>query len=192
MSKTTIAIPYYSGQGHTKRLAAHVQEGIQGIQNVESKLLLVTEMTEHDWDYLMNATGIVFGSPTYMGSVAAKYKTFMEELAGSTWVTQKLANKVGAAFTIGTYPAGDKLSTLQQLSVFAAQHSMIWVGQNEVGSRVTQDGLGINADGAWLGLSACSSPDKTQLIDPIYQDTARRFGQRIAKTCVRWNSFSAT
>ena len=78
-----------------------------------------------------------------------------------------------------------------QLVVYAAQHGMIWIGQDELGSQVTGDTAGTNAAGAWLGLMATSVADKTQLIDQADLDTAVIFGQRFAWSCQRWYQLGA-
>ncbi len=44
------------------------------------------------------------------------------------WALQSWRDKLAAAFTHSAAPSGDKLGTLTQLAVFAAQHGMIWVG----------------------------------------------------------------
>ena len=44
------------------------------------------------------------------------------------WALQGWRDKLAAGFTHSAAPSGDKLGTLTQLAVFAAQHGMIWVG----------------------------------------------------------------
>ncbi len=104
------------------------------------------------------------------------------------WVEQKWVDKIAAGFTVGICPSGDKLNSLIQMSIFAAQHGMIWAGMNHIGSRFTKDGAGINEAGSFLGLMAQSSPDKEKLISENCAQTAILFGKRIAETTVRWHS----
>ena len=154
-----IAILYYSGSGHTKRLAEIIAEGI----GEKTTLLLdATNLSEKDWRFLDQADGIIFGAPTYMGSVSAGFKAFMDESSGR-WTKQIWADKIAAGFTVATYASGDKLVSLQQLSVFAAQHGMIWVGQKEIGPSGS-DQAAINWQGSWLGMMATSSRDKAVLM----------------------------
>jgi NAD(P)H dehydrogenase (quinone) len=101
---------------------------------------------------------------------------------------KKWKNKIAAGFTVGASTSGDKLNSLIQLSVFAAQHGMIWVGQSHVGSKNTKDGKKINDVGSWLGLSATSNPDKSKMIYEHDALTARLFGQRIAHISQKWKS----
>lgn len=61
-----------------------------------------------------------------MGSVAGQFKLFLDEFPyRGLWTEQKLVDKVAAGFTVATYPSGDKLNTIIQLSIFAAQFGMI-------------------------------------------------------------------
>lgn len=182
-----LAILYYSGSGHTEKLAQLIADGTESVANVQPTLVHVGRQETLDWPFLERAAGVVFGSPTYMGSIAADMKAVMDQTGGDFWVEQRWADKIAAGFTVATYPSGDKLVTLTQLAVFAAQHGMIWVGQNRIGSRAKKDGLGINDAGAWLGLMATSSPDKTRLIGDEDAETARLFGRRVAEATVRWH-----
>ncbi|MEM1313039.1 MAG: hypothetical protein AAGI51_00685, partial [Pseudomonadota bacterium] len=98
------------------------------------------------------------------------------------------ADRLAAGMTVATFPSGDKLSTLTQFAVFAAQHGMIWVGQAEIGAPVTAREDGVNAQGAWLGLAATSDRDKTRLISEGDAESARRLGARLARAAARWRA----
>ena len=176
-----IAIIYSTGAGHTAALARLIAEAMAPLHEV--KLIDVAGMNAADWQALDRAEAIVFGAPTYMGSVAAGFKEFMDE-SSDRWSQQRWADKLAAGFTIATYPSGDKLSSLTQLAVFAAQHGMVWVGARGIAPA----GAGREAEnwqGAWLGLMATSSRDKTVLIDTGDAAAARQFGARIAGFCAR-------
>ena len=174
-----IVIAYSRGAGHTRRLAEHIAEGAGAL------LVDVERIGDDDWAVLDAAEAIFFGAPTYMGSAAAAFKAFMDE-SSDRWSDQAWADKIAAGFTVATYPSGDKLTTLQQLSVFAAQHGMIWVGLDAMGEKGAAAETGINRDGFALGLGATSSTDKIRLIDGGDAETARRFGARVAAAAVRW------
>lgn len=179
-----IAITFFSGHGHTRRLAEQIAGGI-GQEGGNARLVDVSELSQTDWRAMQAADGILFGAPTYMGSVAAEFKSFMDA-SSDIWTEQSWADKTAGGFTVATFPSGDKLSSLTQLAVFAAQHGMIWVGQNQIGAPVRSEEPDINPTGSWLGLAATSSRDKSQLIGPGDLETARRFGQRMATATRRW------
>lgn len=179
-----IAIAYYSGRGHTRRLAEEIAVAL-GAADCNARLIEVTAMTDLDWQALDAADAIVMGSPTYMGSAAAGFKTFMDA-TGELWAKQRWADKLAAGFTVAIFPGGDKIVTLQQMLTFAMQHGMVWVGQDQIGAPVDKANPDINQSGVWLGLGAVSDRDKTQLIPPGDLETARRFGARIARATRRW------
>jgi len=187
---TTVAIVYHSGFGHTKVVAEAVQRGAGSVEGVEAKLFAAGDFDPPDenkqyhgaWHELADADAIIFGSPTYMGSVAAGLKTFMEHTS-PLWYRQEWKDKIAAGFTNSGGLSGDKLSTLFDLAAFAAQHSMIWVTQG-----IFYDPEGINRLGAWLGLMTQADPGKGPDAAPPEEDrrTAERFGARVAEATVRW------
>jgi len=190
MQKTkVIAIPYFTGAGHTKKLAELVLEGIKSVSDIEVALIDVENLDDSSWKKIDRADAIIFASPTYMGSVAGIFKSFMDE-TGNFWIEQKWADKIAAGITVGTSASGDKLNALVQMCVFAAQHGMIWIGQNHVGSKHTNDGQKINEAGAWLGLTAQSDSNKSKLIVDHDIETAKIFGRRVAKATLRWYKFN--
>jgi len=176
----TVCIAYFSGSGHTAKLAQAIAEGA-----ADAAVLDVTQMSDADWAALDAAPAIVFGSPTYMGSTAADFDAFLER-ASSRWADQLWADKIAAGFTVASHGSGDKLIALQRMAIYAAQMGMIWVGQREIGAPVNPDNPGINRDGCWLGLTATSSRDKSKLIEANDMETARRFGARVAGAAARW------
>lgn len=173
-------IPYFSGKGHTARVAGAIAEGAGG-----ARLIDVEAMGAADWTALDGAEAVVFGSPTYMGSVAARYEQFLEE-AAERWDELPWADRIAAGFTVATYPSGDKLSTLIRLGVYAGQMGMVWVGQTEIGTPVDPAKPGINGDGSYLGLMATSVRDKSRMVRPEDLESARRFGARISTATLRW------
>ncbi|MFK7938857.1 MAG: flavodoxin family protein [Roseovarius sp.] len=180
MTQPLIAIPYFTGSGHTRVLAQAIASGAPN-----TALIDVTAMTETDWRTLNDAQAILFGSPTYMGSTAARYDHFLEE-AADLWTDLPWRDKIAGGFTVASYPSGDKLSALFRLSIYASQMGMIWIGPTDIGAPVEPDQPGINRDGSMLGLMARSDPDKSIMINAGDTETARRFGARIHSCAQRW------
>ena len=182
-----IIVLYYSGSGHTKILANNILSGVKSI-NKKAKLINVQSIDERGWQQLISAKGIMLGSPTYLGGVAGQFKLFLDQTSQKGfWRNQMLVDKMAAGFTVATYPSGDKLNTLVQLALFAAQHGMIWVNNDELGSKVKPENGELNQTGSWLGLMATSVKDKTQLISQSDKDTAYQFGIRFARQVARFN-----
>ncbi|MEM6372330.1 MAG: flavodoxin family protein [Pseudomonadota bacterium] len=179
----TIALPFYSGAGHTAQMAQAIAEGATR-DGVNAHVLNVETLDAAGWATLDGADAILFGAPTYMGSAAARYAAFLEE-AGERWMDLGWKDKIAGGFTVATFPSGDKLSTLQRFSIFAAQMGMIWVGPAEIGAPVYPEREGVNADGAWLGLMASSARQPRGAVRPSDLTTAARFGARVADVAQR-------
>ncbi len=120
-----IAVIYHSSWGHTASLAKAVVRGAEKVPGVSVKLFTADEATRN-LDALDSFDAMIFGCPTYMGSAAAEFKKFME-VSSKKWTALNWKDKIAAGFTNSTCYSGDKLSTLVQLVIFAAQHGMIWV-----------------------------------------------------------------
>lgn len=84
-------------------------------------------ISDDGWEYLAVADTIIFGSPTYMGSVSWQFKKFADA-SSKQWFDQKWRDKLAAGFTNSSGMNGDKLSTLHYMFTLSMQHSMIWVG----------------------------------------------------------------
>lgn len=189
MSNVQIAVVYHSTYGHTARQAQAVQAGVEQVQGAEA-LLLTTEEAQVRWDDLARVDGIIFGSPTYMASVSAAFKAFQD--ATSPAVLSKGAawqNKIAAGFTNSGAHAGDKLATLIQLALFAAQHGMHWVNMAlpPANNSATGSERDMNRLGFWLGAGAQSNVDQTSETAPPEADlaTARHLGQRVAQVALQ-------
>lgn len=174
-----VAVVYHSGYGHTQKQAEAVADGAAAAG--ARVLLLPIAEAEARIDDLNAADAIVFGSPTYMGSVSGPFKTWMD---ATSKVWGKWDGKLAAGFTNSASQSGDKLNTLQQLSIFAAQHGMVWVslglmpGNNNSKGSVSD----LNRLGSFLGAMAQSNADEGPEKGPIASDleTAKHLGRRVA------------
>ena len=183
-----IVIVYHSGYGHTAAQAAAVARGARSAPGTAVQLVKVEEVDRH-WPDLAAADAIVFGSPTYMGSASAPFKTFMDA-SSKAWTSQEWKDKLAAGFTNSASQSGDKLSTLQQLAVFAAQHSMVWVGLGLLPGNNSSKGStdDLNRLGSFLGAMAQSNADQGPEQGPTAADlrTAEHLGRRVAEMALRW------
>jgi multimeric flavodoxin WrbA len=173
-----IAIVYHSGYGHTKMVAESIRTG--ALTEVESVRLLSTIEAQDSFEVLHQADTIVFGSPTYMGTVSAEFKKFMEA-TGKFWYAQKWKDKLAAGFTNSSTLNGDKLNSLQQMSLFAAQHSMLWISCGVLPRFENDRQLDApNGMGSYLGLMTLSDNATGAVNAPRGLETAELFGKRIA------------
>ena len=124
-----IAIAFPSGYGHTAKQAEAVAAGAESVPGTVTDLVLLDEpLTDDVWARLTAADAIIFGTPTYMGSPSWVFKKFAEESVRVWAADLAWRDKIAAGFTNSKAMSGDKLNSLVDLAVFAAQHGMIWVG----------------------------------------------------------------
>lgn len=182
----SVAIVYHSGYGHTKVIAEAVARGVGSIGGSTPHLIPVDTIDAH-WDTLAAADAIIFGAPTYMGSASAQFKGFMDA-SSKHW--GKWRDKIAAGFTNSASQSGDKLSTLTQLAVFAAQHQMIWTSLGLMPGNNSSTGTvdDLNRLGAFLGAMSQSNADQGAELTPSSADqrTAEYLGTRVAEVAGRW------
>lgn len=179
---TKIAIVYHSGFGHTQKQAEAVGAGARKIAGAKVALIPVAE-AEARIEELNAADAIIFGAPTYMGSVSGPFKSFMD-FTGKIWYGRGWKDKIAAGFTNSASQSGDKFNSLVQLATFAAQHAMIWVGLDLLPGNNNSKGSvnDLNRLGSFLGAMAQSNNDEGPEKGPIESDllTAQHLGKRVA------------
>lgn len=177
-----IAIVYDSGFGHTAKQAQAVAEGVGQIAGADAMLVAVAD-GDISWDALEACDAIIFGSPTYSGTITSRLKKFMEDTTRPVWLPQKWRNKVAAGFTNSGAMHGDKLNALISMALFAAQHGMIWVGLDLFPGKTNDD---LNRVGSWLGAMAQSNDESPEL-SPLLSDlkTAAYLGRRVAEIALQ-------
>lgn len=174
-----VCIVYTSGTGYTALLAEAVHEGAKA--QVPAKLIRTEDFSSAEsgpWDELAASKAIIFGSPTYFGSVSAEMKRFVD-LNIANWYQQSWAGKLAAGFTVSASPSGDKLGCLSSLSIFAAQMGMLWV---PVGLLPSRDEKHLNRWSSFLGVMGVADYEKSEqgLFDGD-AETARHLGKHVAK-----------
>jgi len=169
MTKTVVV--YHSGYGHTQRVAQFVAEGAKAtIVAIDAD----GNITDAEWEALNAADAIIFGSPTYMGTVSWQFKKFADATS-KQWFGSAWKDKVAGGFTISASPSGDKLSTIQYFITLAMQQGMVWVGQPAM-----NDG-NINRLGSNSGVMAQVGPTSPAADIPQGDlDTAKAYGERVA------------
>jgi NAD(P)H dehydrogenase (quinone) len=182
MSK--IAIVFHSGYGHTACMAEEVASGAKGAMvtiNAEGNL------TDTQWATLATADAIIFGSPTYMGSVSWQFKKFADA-SSKVWGAQGWKDKIAAGFTNSASMNGDKLSTLHYMFTLSQQHSMLWVGTGMLPSNTkAAQRNDLNYLGSFVGAMAQTPSDASGAeMLPGDLTTAKQFGIRVAAVTDRF------
>lgn len=120
-----ILIVYDSRTGNTEKTAFLVAEGVRKVNGVNC---IVKKVDETNLDDLLNADGIIIGSPTYYGGMSAKIKDLIDK---SVKIHGKLEGKVGAAFTTSGGTATGAETTLLSIIKALLIHGMIVKGDPE-------------------------------------------------------------
>jgi len=186
MTSPLTAIVYHSGYGHTEVLAKAVERGAAKVG--ETALIKISpegKIEDAQWDILNKADAIIFGAPTYMGSASGPFKMFADA-SSKSWFQGLWKDKVGGGFTNSHSLSGDKLATLQQFSILAAQHGMIWVSTGVPGAQQKdtphqRDENDLNRLGSFLGVMAQAENAGPDITPPAGDlKTGEHYGERIA------------
>ena len=181
---TTVSILYFSGSGHTTKLAEAVQKGAASVSDVQTHLIaingddIVKGRYKNDavFAQLDASDAIIFGSPTYMGGPAAQFKAFADA-TGDRWYRSAWRDKLAAGFTVSSGPSGDKLSTLHYFFTLAMQHGMLWAGFPET----PMNDKGINRLSSYSGVMAQAGQEPVdEAPNAADKLTGELLGQRVA------------
>src|ERR1700741_5266856 len=183
-----IVVVYHSGYGHTVKIAEAVARGAATVNGARVELI-TAEQAPGRWELLDGADAIIMGAPTYMGSLAAPFKAFMDATSHLQYAEKRWEGKIAAGFTNGASRGGDKQNSLVQLMTFAAQHQMHWVnlGLNYGNNRsVTNEDI-LNRDSYTLGIAGQADMDLSSDVAPPPSDlrAAEFLGRRGAEAAQR-------
>jgi NAD(P)H dehydrogenase (quinone) len=114
-----VLVVYHSRSGHTELMANRIADALRG----EGLEVVCRKVGEANVDELLDVDGVVVGSPTYYGAMAAEVKSFLDR---SVKHHTKLDGKVGAAFATSNSTGQETtvLSILQALLI----HGMVIQG----------------------------------------------------------------
>ena len=142
MSNPYILVLYYSRHGHVKMLAEQIALGVESA-GLEARLRTVPpvstvcEATEQDIpaegdifcseDDLAQCSGLLLGSPTRFGNMAAPLKYFIDGTAG-LWMNGSLVDKPAGVFTSTSSLHGGQESTLLSMMLPLLHQGMVCAG----------------------------------------------------------------
>ena len=116
-----VVIIYYSRGGTTKKMAEVISEEIKN-KGLDVDTFLVDEVKPAQ---LLEYDGIIIGSPTYYGTLAAQIKGLLDE---SVAFHGKLDGKVGAAFSSAANIGGGNETTVLSILEAMLIHGMVIQG----------------------------------------------------------------
>ena len=139
-----ILVLYYSSYGHIEIMARAQAEGAAQVRGAEVTVKRVPELMPPDVarasgfkleqsaplavpDELEQYDGIVFGTPTRFGNMAAQMRNFLDQ-TGPQWMRGELVGKVGSVFCSTASQHGGQETTLTSFHHTLLHHGMIVVG----------------------------------------------------------------
>lgn len=185
-----VLVLYYSHGGSTQNLAKVIARGVEQVSGIEARLRTVprvstvVEATEPEIpdkgdlycskEDLKGCAGLIIGSPTRFGNMAAPLKYFIDGTA-SEWLSGDLIGKPAGVFTSTSSLHGGQESTLLSMMLPLLHQGMLIAGvpYSEEGLHTTQSG------GTPYGPSHVAMHDATELTATEH-DIAIHFGKRIA------------
>lgn len=137
-----ILVLYYSRNGSVAAMAREICRGIESAGAVARLRTVPPVSTTNEatapeiptdgpmyvtHDDLRDCSGLILGSPTRFGNMAAALKYFLDSTSGP-WLSGVLAGKPGAVFTSTSTQHGGQESTLLSMMLPLLHHGMLLVG----------------------------------------------------------------
>ena len=187
----TILVLYYSRTGKTAELARQVARGIAEVDGVVARLRSVPPVAavtltaqppvpDEGAPYatladLRECAGLVLGSPTRFGNMAAPLKHFLDG-TGAEWASGSLAGKPAAVFTSTSTMHGGQEATLLSMMTPLLHHGCLLLG-----IPYTEPLLSTTTSGGTpYGASHVGGANNERALSDDEKSLARMLGRRIA------------
>lgn len=192
MSQSYILVLYYSRHGKTERMAQQIARGVEKISGMEARVRTVPEVspdceasqpavpqdgavycTPED---LKHCSGLIIGSPTRFGNMAAPLKYFLDTTS-NLWLTGALIDKPAGVFTSSSSLHGGQEATLLTMLMPLLHHGMVFAGipYSEAGLLSTHSG------GTPYGASHWAGSDNNNELSKAETELCQAQGQRISR-----------
>lgn len=138
-----VLVLYYSQGGSTAEMARTIARGIEEVDGMQARLRTVPAVSsvceasaplvpESGAPYaelqdLQECSGLILGSPTHFGNMAASLKHFIDG-TGSLWMSGAMIDKPAAVFTSTASMHGGQESTLLSMLLPLLHHGMVVMG----------------------------------------------------------------
>jgi NAD(P)H dehydrogenase (quinone) len=193
---TTILVLYYSRYGAVKQMAHYIARGVESVTDVEARVRTVpavsptTEISEpaipdSGAPYatladLKECDGLVLGSPTRFGNMAAPLKYFLDT-ASSLWLSGSLVDKPAAVFSSTSSLHGGQESTLlsMMLPLFHLGFITLGIPYTEADLNTTSTG------GTPYGATHVAGPEGKNTISEEEKRLCFAMGKRLAGIAVK-------
>ena len=191
-----ILVLYYSRTGSVAQLARHVARGVEEVPGMRARVRSVPPVaavttvaqppvpgdgapyaTLQD---LHDCAGLILGSPTRFGNMAAPLKHFLDS-TGTEWVSGTLAGKPAAVFTSTSTMHGGQESTLLSMLLPLLHHGMLLVGLPFTEAAINSTVSG----GTPYGASHVTGIDNDRPVSDDERTLARALGRRVGEIAAR-------
>lgn len=198
-----ILVLYYSRSGATAELARQVCRGIESVAGAQARLRTVPAVSAASeapaqpvpasgppyarLEDLEETDGLVLGSPTRFGNMAAPLKYFLDGTA-TLWLSGALAGKPAGVFTSTQTMHGGQETTLLSMMLPLLHHGMYLVGLPYTERALNETERG----GTPYGASHVSGGSTTPALSEDEKALAQALGKRVATLAVRLDSVPAS
>ncbi len=189
---TDVLVLYYSRYGATEALAREICQGVDSVAGANARLRTVPavsavcEASEDSVpaegpayvskDDLADCGGLILGSATRFGNMAAALKYFLDTTANE-WLAGTLTGKPAGLFTSSSSLHGGQESTLMTMAVPLLHHGMLLVGVPYSVTELSTTTTG----GTPYGASHVSWNRKPDTLSDDEKIIARALGKRVAR-----------
>lgn len=191
-----ILILYYSRNGATAQLARLIARGVEEVSGMQARLRTVPPVApvtesaappvpQDGAPYvqladLRECVGLILGSPTRFGNMAAPLKHFIDSTS-SEWLSGGLAGKPAAVFTSTATQHGGQETTLLSMMLPLLHHGMLLMGIPYTESRLSSTTSG----GTPYGASHVAGARGEHVISMDERELCRALGRRVAHVAHR-------
>ncbi|KAA1192831.1 NAD(P)H:quinone oxidoreductase [Pseudohalioglobus sediminis] len=191
MATPFILVLYYSRHGATAEMARQVARGVEQVEGMDARLRTVPAVSAEceqvaddipesgplycEEADLRDCAGLVMGSPTRFGNMAAPLKYFVDQTSG-LWLSGAMIDKPAAVFTSTSSLHGGQESTLLTMLLPLLHHGMLVAGlpYSESGLMSTESG------GTPYGASHWAGADNSRALDETEGRLCQALGRRVA------------
>ncbi|MFW6190505.1 MAG: NAD(P)H:quinone oxidoreductase [Candidatus Bipolaricaulota bacterium] len=196
---TKISVVFYSMYGHTYRMAEAEAEGVRRVKGAKAEIYQVPELVPEvtleesgakearkefkdvpvvEPEDLVEPDGIIFGTPTRFGNMAAQMRNFLDK-TGGLWQENELVGKVGSVFTSTATQHGGQETTITSFHTTLFHLGMLVVGvpyENEELMNVEEV-----SGGSPYGATTLAGPDGSRQPSENELEIARLQGEYVAE-----------
>ncbi|MCP5206353.1 MAG: NAD(P)H:quinone oxidoreductase [Hahellaceae bacterium] len=192
MNRPYVLVLYYSASGKTAKMAQLIARGVEKVAGIEARLRTVPKVAATTTTaspaipdkgalYCTNAdladcSGLVMGSPTRFGNMAAPLKFFLDGTS-PLWASGALVDKPAGVFTATGSMHGGQETTLLSMALPLIHHGMLFCGLPYTQPELHKTTTG----GTPYGASHYAGHDSDNTISPDEQKLCQALGERIAR-----------